>query len=235
MHGTRRMIPEKIIPDIFKGLPVNAFFTTRTFNADPDTLKGQLQAEAIYLPVQKHTANIIVLDYELEPRIADSVVTNREGLAIGVQVADCVPILMYDMKKQVAGAVHAGWRGTAEGIVRKTIAVFRDRFGSSPEDIVMAVGPAVRGSCYQVGDEVVDAVSKATGKGDYAQSRGDKHYIDLPSANRLQAMADGVLPGNIWMSEECTHCLPDKYYSYRYSKGAAGRQYAFLSIDRSLL
>ena len=224
------MIPDKIIPDIFIGLPINAFFTTRAFNADPDMLKDLLQAEAIYLPVQKHTGNVIVLDYELEPRIADAVVTNRKGLAIGIQVADCVPVLLYDTEKQVAGAVHAGWRGTAEGIVRKTIAVFRDRFGSSPEDVIMAIGPAIRGSCYQVGDEVVDAVSKATGKGDFVVLRENKHYMDLPAANRLQAMAEDVLPGNIWMSEDCTHCQPDRYYSYRYSKGAAGRQYAFMSI-----
>jgi hypothetical protein len=229
-YGISKMILEKIIPDIFKGLPVSAFFTTRAFHADLVTLKDQLQAEAVYLPIQKHTGKVIILEYDLEPQIADAVVTNRKGVAIGVQVADCVPILLYDTKKQVAGAVHAGWRGTAEGIARKTIAVLRDRFYSSPEDIVLAIGPGIRGSCYEVGDEVLDAVTKATGEGDYIFSRGEKHYVDLPAANRLQALSEGVLPGNIWMSDDCTHCLPDKYYSYRYSKGAAGRQYAYVSI-----
>jgi hypothetical protein len=224
------MIAEKIIPDIFEGMPVTAFFTTRAFLSDTALHKEELQAEALYLPVQKHTGNVIVIKDDLEPQIADAVVTDRKGLAIGVQVADCVPVLLYDRKKGVAGAVHAGWRGTAEGIVRKTIAVLRDRFNSSPEDILVAIGPSIRGSCYEVGNDVMYAVAEATGNGDYAVACGYRHYIDLPSANRLQALSEGVMPENIWMSEDCTHCRPDKYYSYRYSKGAPGRQYAYMII-----
>jgi YfiH family protein len=162
--------------------------------------------------------------------MGDAVLTNRKGLAIGVQVADCVPILLYDRKKQVAGAVHAGWRGTAEGIVGKTIAVLCERFASSPEDVVLAIGPGIRGSCYEVGVEVLDAVTRTTGRGDYIFSNGDKQCLDLPAANRLQAISAGVPADNIWISDECTHCLPDKYHSYRYSMGAAGRQYAYVSI-----
>ena len=220
-----------MIPDIFSGLTIRAFFTTRAFDSDTEALKDRLQAEAIYLPVQKHTGKVIVLEYELGPQTADAVVTNRKGIAIGVQVADCVPVLLYDIKHKVIGAVHAGWRGTAEGITGRTIAVFCDRFNASPENILVAIGPSIKGCCYEVGDEVMEAVAKASGTRDYAVSRDNKNYMDLAAANRQQAMAAGVPYGNIWMSEDCTHCRPDKYYSYRFSKGAAGRQYAYIKMD----
>ena len=221
---------EVIEPGIFKGLPVKAFFTTKAFPAEEGLLKAQLRAEAVYLPIQKHTDKVLVIEYDLEPKIADAVVTNRIGLAIGVRVADCVPILLYDVRKKVAGAVHAGWRGTAGGIIRKTIAMFRHRYNSAPEDVIVAIGPSIKGSCYVVGHEVVDAVTKATGEGEYVSMRGENLYVDLPAANRLQALNEGVTSENIWVSNDCTHCLPDKFHSYRFAKGIAGRQYGIISV-----
>jgi len=221
---------EVITPGIFKGLPVKAFFTTKAFPSEEDLLKTQLRADAVYLPIQKHTDKVLVVEYDLEPRIADAVVTNRKGLAIGVRVADCVPILLYDVRKKVAGAVHAGWRGSADGIIRKTIAVFRQKYNSAPEDIIVAIGPSIKGSCYVAGHEVADAVTRATGEGDYVSMRGENLYVDLPAANRLQALNEGIIPENIWVSNDCTHCLPDKFHSYRFTKGAAGRQYGIIAV-----
>ncbi len=217
-----------IAPDIFKGLPLEAVFTTKSFHLDEYQVRIQLRAEAVYLPIQKHTDKIIVVDHDMEPKIADAVVTERKGLLIGIVTADCVPLLLYDRRRRIAGAVHAGWRGTAAGIMKKTIRVFMDRFNSSPDDIIVAVGPSIKGSCYQVGPEVVDAVTAMTGQGDYLSARGDIRLVDLPSANKLQAVSEGILPENVWISEECTHCLPERYYSYRYAKGTTGRQYGFI-------
>lgn len=219
-----------ITPGIFKGLPVKAFFSTKAFPSEEGLLKADLRAEAVYIPIQKHTDKVLVVGYDLEPRIADAVVTNRKGLAVGVRVADCVPILLYDMRKQVAGAVHAGWRGTADGIIKKTIEVFRQKYNSAPEDLIVAIGPSIKGSCYIVGHEVADAVTGATGEGDYVSIRGERLYVDLPAANRLQAIYEGVIPGHIWVSDDCTHCLPDKFHSYRFTKGAAGRQYGIIVL-----
>jgi YfiH family protein len=158
-------------------------------------------------------------------------VTIRRGLIVGIEVADCVPVLLFDKKKHIAGAVHAGWRGTAEGVVKKTIAVFRDCFHASPADIIIAIGPSIKGCCYGVGPEVVDAVTRETGNGDYVLARGEKQFVDLGAANRYQAVSSGILPENVWMSEDCTHCLPEKYYSFRYARGAADRQHAFIVIQ----
>ena len=221
---------EVIEPGIFKGLPVKAVFTTKSFPTEEGLLKAQLKAEAVYLPIQKHTDKVLVIEYDLKPKIADAVVTNRIGLAIGIRVADCVPILLYDVRKKVAGAVHAGWRGTAGGIIRKTITMFRQRYNSAPEDVIVAVGPSIKGSCYVVGHEVANAVTEATGEGEYVSMRGENLYVDLPAANRLQALNEGVTAENIWISNECTHCLPDKFHSYRFAKGTAGRQYGIIAV-----
>lgn len=189
-----------------------------------------LRAGSLYLPVQKHTDRVAVIDGNPEPTIADAVITKKRGLFVGVQVADCLPILLFDPRVQAVGAVHAGWRGTAAGILKKTIALMSKRFGTAPSDLTVALGPGIRGCCYQVGHEVVEAVEKATGKGDYATVRSGSRYVDLAAANILQARSAGVVSGNIWLSPDCTHCLPEKYYSYRFTKGIAGRQYGFIGM-----
>ncbi len=159
-------------------------------------------------------------------------ITDRKGVVIGVQGADCVPILLYDKRTHATGAVHAGWRGTAAAILKKTVRAMGERFSSSPSDIVIALGPAIRWCCYGVGYEVVEAVEKATGTGDYFTMKGEKYCLDLPSANRYQAFSAGVLPENIWMSDDCTSCQNEKYYSHRVAKGAPGRQGGFIGVVR---
>ena len=225
------MIPGIITPAIFTGLPVQAFFTLKSFHGEVSRLCRELHAKTVYIPIQKHTDKTIIVEYDLEPKVADAVVTIRKGLIVGIEVADCVPVLLYDKKRHIAGAVHAGWRGTAEGIVKKTIAVFRDCFHASPADIIIAIGPSIKGCCYGVGSEVVDAVTRETGDGDYVLARGEKQFVDLGAANRHQAVSSGILPDNIWVSEDCTYCLPEKYYSFRYARGTVNRQHGFIVIQ----
>lgn len=220
-----------IIPDIF-GSKVIAFFTERKMGADPEALMriSGLADRRIYFPIQKHTDKVLRLDSDLKPRIADAVITKRKDVLIGVQTADCVPILLYDGKAQAIGAVHAGWRGTASQMLVKTIRSMEYHFGSSASSILVAIGPSIKGCCYNVGHEVIEAVKIPTGKGDYWTKKGERYFLDLPAANRQQAMLLGVLPQNIWMSNDCTFCLPEKYYSYRYAKGPTGRQGGFIGI-----
>ncbi|MBI3592474.1 MAG: peptidoglycan editing factor PgeF [Nitrospirae bacterium] len=224
---------EKVIsPPVFNGLRVKGFFTTRAADIDTRGIPKlfDISLDTIYMPVQKHTDKVLVLDYDLEPKVADAVVTNRKDIFIGIKVADCVPVLLYDRKMHVIGAVHAGWRGTAAGILGKTIETMMKRFYSSPSDILVAVGPGIRWCCYEVGYEVIEAVTKGTGGRDYYKKKGEKYFIDLPTANRHQAISSGVLPENTWVTDECTFCLPEKYYSYRFAKGTTGRQCGVIGI-----
>lgn len=235
-----------VCPDIFDGhvnpvrkpgqgfFPngVRAFFTSKSLGAEINKISNilSIKKEDIFLPIQRHTDKVLVIESDLESKVADAVVTKRKGILIGVQVADCVPVLLFDRKKSIIGSVHAGWRGTAAQIVKKTIKLMVEDFNSSPDDIIIAFGPSIRWNCYYVGYEVKDAVCKATGNGKYHVKTDGGYCIDLSSANMLQALSMSIPEKNIWSSNECTYCNPDKYYSYRYSNGCAGRQGGFIGI-----
>ncbi len=220
-----------VCPDIFDG-HVKAFFTSKSLGAEINKISNilSIKKEDIFLPIQRHTDKVLVIESDLESKVADAVVTKRKGILIGVQVADCVPVLLFDRKKSIIGSVHAGWRGTAAQIVKKTIKLMVEDFNSSPDDIIIAFGPSIRWNCYYVGYEVKDAVCKATGNGKYHVKTDGGYCIDLSSANMLQALSMSIPEKNIWSSNECTYCNPGKYYSYRYSNGCAGRQGGFIGI-----
>ncbi len=218
-----------IFPEIFKG-NVTAFFTGKDPGADTDEIADilDIKEESIYLPVQRHTDKVLLLESSREPIIADAVVTRETGVLIGVRVADCVPVLIYEKEKGIVGVVHAGWRGTAAVILKKTIAMIMERYVVGPKGFYVAIGPSIKGCSYAVDYEVNDAVTKATGEGKYYSRKGERYFLDLPSANKCQALSLGVPEENIWISGECTYCNPDKFYSYRYAHGSTGRQGAFI-------
>jgi YfiH family protein len=132
-----------IYPDLMKD-HVTAFFTGKNPGADPDNLSRimRIKNDQIYMPLQKHTDKIAIVESSVHPIIADAVITKEAGLLVGVQVADCVPILLYEKTKGIIGAIHAGWRGTAEAILKKTIKVVMDRFACTEDNIYIALGPA---------------------------------------------------------------------------------------------
>lgn len=231
---------EMIFPEIFDGR-VLGFFTGKSLGTEVEPITGR----RLYMPIQKHTGKVLVLDGatgpslkaldgSLKPRRADAIITKRSDIMLGVQVADCVPILLYDRKKRVIAAVHAGWRGTAQGILKATIEKMTEVFKTRPADILMATGPAIRWCCYGVGADVLKAVVRETGKetenGQYHTKKDGRLCLDLPSANRQQALSMGVPKRGIWMADECTFCLPQEFHSYRYSKTHAGRQGGFIGL-----
>jgi copper oxidase (laccase) domain-containing protein len=103
-----------------------------------------------------------------------------------------------------------------------------ERYIVGPKGFYVAIGPSIKGCSYEVDYEVNEAVIKATGEGDYYSCKGETYFLDLPSANRYQTLSLGVPEENIWISDECTYCNPDKFYSYRYARGSTGRQAAFI-------
>ncbi|MBA4372971.1 MAG: peptidoglycan editing factor PgeF [Thermodesulfovibrio sp.] len=216
---------------------VTAFFTGKDPGSDLGEIAGILRQDAqqIYLPIQKHTDTVMILDTDLSPKIADAVVTIRKNILIGVRVADCVPILLYDPCRRVIGAVHAGWRGTAAGILKNTLRTFTERFSCNSMDIQMAIGPSIKSCCYEVDPDVASAVAKASDPDDHMQvhfirKKGAKYHVDLPLANKDQALAEGIREENIWITEDCTFCHPEKYCSFRYAKGTACRQGGFIGM-----
>lgn len=209
---------------------VNAVFTTKTDNDLTDYISSEfhISKDRIYMPVQKHTSNVHVLEHDLAPVIADAVLTQEKDIVIGVKVADCVPVLVYDPKQGVVGAVHAGWRGTAAEILIKALTEMKKTFSSSMDNVLVSIGPSIRKCCYEVDRDVCDAVYKHCSVCD--DIRDGKYFIDLSDVNKQQALSMGVLPDNIWQSEECTFCNPERFYSYRYNRGTKERQGGFIQL-----
>ncbi|MBI2091946.1 MAG: peptidoglycan editing factor PgeF [Deltaproteobacteria bacterium] len=170
---------------------------------------------------QLHSDNIIILksseNYSF-PLEADAFITNERNIACYVRTADCVPILMYDPVKKVIGAIHSGWRGTLLQLATKAVAKFEADFGSRRENIIAAIGPAVGGDCYEVGDEVIWKFREA---GFAVANR----HLDLKEINRSILQNAGIK--NIGLIPICNHC-DTRFASYRRDKSEKGRQISFI-------
>ncbi len=161
----------------------------------------------------------------------DGYITDECGVVLGIKTADCVPILFEAEKngKIVAvGAVHAGWRGTAAGIVPKCVSMLCDRFGVSPENIRAAVGPCIHKCCYEVGEDLYSSVASLLGEtvaDTFITPEKDvegKYFCDLPGINCRLLLKSGLLRENIDVIEKCTCCSPELFFSHRYSGGVRG-------------
>lgn len=158
----------------------------------------------------------------------DVVITDRPATPVGVFVADCVPILLEDARTGAVGAVHAGWRGTAQQAVVAAVEAMRDRYGSRPEDLRAAIGPSIKGCCYRVGEEVVAALSHLPAADAAIRREAEAVFVDLQEANRQLLAKAGV--GEIHVSGLCTHCDADLFFSYRRDGERSGRLLA--AIER---
>jgi polyphenol oxidase len=162
---------------------------------------------------------------------ADIILSDDPSVAIGVRVADCAPVLLFDPRKNSVGAVHAGWRGAAASAVGHAVEGMSRTFGTDPADLIAAIGPCLGACCAEVGPDVVDAF-RAGGANDasmgawFAAGRGDRWLLDLERANRDQLACAGVRPDAIFGSGLCTKTHQATLHSYRAHSQHAGRMMA---------
>ena len=164
--------------------------------------------------------------------LADGLVTNVPDLPLAVFSADCGILLLYDPETASIGAVHAGWRGCAAGIVEEAVVVMGREYGAKPENILAAVGPSIGRCCFETDGDVPEAMRAALG-GDaepYLEIRGPKYHVDLAGLNRQWLLKAGVLPAHIDSSGLCTACRTDLFWSYRRMGDARGAQTAMISL-----
>ncbi len=185
------------------------------------------------------------------PLAGDGLITASPELLIGIQTADCLPVVVVDSEKRAVGVFHAGWRGTLKRIVEKGVGEMRRWFTSEPHDLKAMIGPGVHDCCYQVGQEVRDKFESqfAYGAELFRESRESddihekypllfltarapghsegvlpkKIFLDLVEANRRQLVDAGLSPKNVEASLLCTSCRVDLLFSYRAEKGHTGR------------
>lgn len=165
---------------------------------------------------QIHSASVIDIDdtsAASQAVVGDAVVTSVRGVALGVQTADCVPILVADAEGQVSAAIHAGWRGTVAGIAQSAVTRLIQKFRLDPESLRAVIGPHIGVCCYEIGDEVMQAIADPA----VIERRDDwaKPHLNLASANRAQLEAAGIPASQIETSSLCTKCRADLFHSFR--------------------
>jgi hypothetical protein len=190
------------------------------------------------------------------PWKGDGLITDEPSLLLGVQTADCIPVLVADPKRRVVAAFHAGWRGTVKRIVESGVGRMRMEFGCRPEDLTAAIGPGAAVCCYAVGDEVLSSFESQFAYADelfhdvystdpvrtkypmlFLTQRAPGHsnigpslHLDLVEANRRQLLAAGLKPRSIHVTGGCTSCHRDLFFSHRASQGHAGRMMSVIGI-----
>lgn len=150
----------------------------------------------------------------------DGHLTRETGLLLAVATADCIPVFVVDPTQRVVGAVHAGWRGVAAGVLDRTLAALAAHFGSAPEALHVHLGPAICGQCYEVGPEVFEALDQRV--------PSTPTPIDLRSVLSERAVRLGVDPMRLTVSEHCTRCTGSELYSHR--GGDRHRQVGFIGV-----
>jgi YfiH family protein len=183
----------------------------------------------------------------------DASVTNRPGLLLCIQTADCVPILLVDPKKRAVAAIHAGWRGTLARITQKAVGRMQLEFGSKPAHLLAAIGPSIGPCCYEVAADFVTKFTAqfadATDYFDEPRSGEEPNplqwlnmsppghqpppkgvHLDLRKANRSQLLVAGLLAKNIFTSDLCTACNTGLLFSHRREGPLSGRLMAVVGI-----
>ena len=158
----------------------------------------------------------------------DGLVTNDPGVVLTIFTADCTPLLFHDPVTGAVGAAHAGWKGTAQNIGGKTVEAMVRSFGCDPADIRAAIGPNVGQCHFETDADVPEAMIRAYGEEvkQFIETRGAKFHLDLKAINALALRRAGVR--RIDISEDCTMCSPDRFWSHRITGEKRGTQGAII-------
>lgn len=158
----------------------------------------------------------------------DALITKDPGVALVVFTADCTPILLHDPVTGAVGAAHAGWKGTALGIAAKTVDAMVREFGCDPGNIRAAIGPNISRCCFETDADVPDAMVAALGEDakPFIHPNGNKYYVNLKEINALWLRRSGVK--EIEISDACTSCQHERFWSHRVTRGQRGSQGAVI-------
>lgn len=176
---------------------------------------------------------------EKDYRDVDGLVTNVPGLTLATYYADCVPLFFADPMHRAVGLSHSGWRGTVSDIAGETIRRMREAYGTSPEELLGAIGPSICQDCYQVSEDVILQVKNrypshlwnSLFREDFTAEGEEKKYrLNLWEACRQNMIRSGMLPERIFVTDLCTCCNPRFLFSHRASQGKRGNLAAFLGI-----
>ena len=219
------------LSDLFRSNSIRAAFSLRSFHHKKlddrwglSTLVG-LNPNHVVNPKQVHSAEVKFIYKPGEIAGTDALISKSNSIVLSIQVADCIPLFLADPLNGVIGLVHAGWRGVEKGIIPGTVNRMVQN-GGSRKEIIAFMGPSIRQCCFEIGPEV----SKKFPIDCLINGNQDRSFLNLQQVAINQLKDSQVLDKNILLSEECTKCNPDKYFSYRRSGAKAGRMIAVIGL-----
>ncbi|MEX2541535.1 MAG: peptidoglycan editing factor PgeF [Trueperaceae bacterium] len=193
-----------------------------------------VDSKRVSLLDQVHGERVVPAGADGSPA-ADAQISDDPSLLLAIGSADCLPLLFHDRRTGAVGAAHCGWRGTASGLAAKTVSAMQEEFGSRARDIVVAIGPGICRTCYQVGPEVVERFLAAGLPARLATPDGERWLLDLAAANVHVLERAGVSRRSILLqSQACTSCDPDRFFSHRRDSGVTGRHWGAVRATRPM-
>ncbi len=161
----------------------------------------------------------------------DAIITNLPGVPLCGYYADCVVTLLHDPVSRCVGVCHSGWRGTANGILTKTVEKMQAEYGADPANIEAVIGPSIRQCCFETDMDVPDAMRRDMGEAvePFIRPRGKKYFIDLQGINRMRLERAGVR--KIVDSGLCTKCMRDEFWSHRVTGDRRGVQAGVIMLE----
>lgn len=178
----------------------------------------------LIMPRQTHSLNIMTVESATEssPADVDALVTALPNVALVINTADCVPLLLADAEAGIIGAAHSGWRGTVVRIAALTVERMVS-LGADRRNIRAAIGPSICTDCFEVGEDVAARFTAAGMTAVVARAGYAKPHVDLAAAVALTLISEDIKPENIFLSGECSHCEPSRWFSARRLSVNSGR------------
>lgn len=193
-------------------------------------LSDQVHGTNIRVVTEKDRGKGILVDNDIKD--CDGLITNTKNVAIVTFYADCVPVFLFDPEKRVIGLAHSGWKGTLEQIAANAVNIMVTRFKCSPENIVSAIGPSIGKCCFEVGNEVKEKfINKISWSENFCTKKDEeKTYIDLQGIVKQTLINSGLRSENIFISNICTKCNKDMFFSHRGDMGKTGSLAAIMQL-----
>ncbi|HHY90263.1 MAG TPA: peptidoglycan editing factor PgeF [Clostridiales bacterium] len=190
----------------------------------------QVHGDRSWIVTQEDAGKGIISDDDVPQ--ADALITNVRGIGLITNYADCVPIFLLDPVHKVIALAHAGWRGTVLQIGRKTLQAMTQHFHTDPKHCLAAIGPSIGPCCYEVDESVIEQFEKSFRSIHLFVNRTEngKFMLDLWKANQVVLEESGILKENISISQLCTACHPEIFFSHRQQKGVTGRMAAMMVL-----
>ncbi len=226
---------DKLFPADYLNLPLDAnLFSISNYARMLELLHLK---NFVFLHQTHSTSGLVITSSEQAQQVrpffleGDYLVTDQPLIGVGVMTADCLPVVLYDPVHQAIATIHAGWRGSVQGIVLKALEVMKENFGTKSEQLMVFFGPCAKVCCYEVGQDFLDGLKECSFINHVVQRRDSKIFFDVPMYNQLLLESVGVPQTAFqWQYNKCTMC-DHSFYSHRRQGQAAGRQMTVVCLQ----